>query len=204
MPAPEALSREKRHAILAGAGRVFARSGYEGASMAAITAEAGVSKGTIYHHFTGKAGLFGAYVAEQCSRNLAPLIADAGQGDDLAATLRDLGLNLMRLLLSPAALVIDRVVSSEAYRFPELARAFYEAGPARGIGALAQWLSAQDAAGKLRIDDAEFAAEQFLSLCQHPVILRRRLGLAREVDEATISAVVEAAVSMFLNAYVRA
>ena len=201
MPAPEALSREKRQAILDGAGRVFAEHGYEGASMAAITAEAGVSKGTVYHHFSGKAELFGAYVAEQCTHNLEPWFDKAGSSRDARAALRDLGLRVVRLLLSPAALVIDRVVMSEASRFPELARAFYDAGPARGLAALARWLADQAREGRLAVDDPEFAAEQFFSLCQHPAILRRKLGLAPTMGEAEMARVVDAAVAMFLRAY---
>ena len=201
MPAPEALSREKRTAILDGAGRVFASHGYEGASMADITRAAGVSKGTIYHHFAGKAELFGAYVAQQCASNLAPLFDDAQPVGDIGTNLRDIGLRMVHLLLSPAGLVVDRIVISEARRFPELARAFYDAGPARAIAALSGWLETQIAHGQLAIDDPEFAAEQFFSLCQHPAILRCKLGLVPSMDQAAIERVVDAAVAVFLKAY---
>jgi len=201
MPAPESLSREKRTAILDGAGRVFASHGYEGASMADITRAAGVSKGTIYHHFTGKAELFGAYVAQQCTHNLAPLFDTAQPVGDVGSSLREIGARMVRFLLSPVGLVVDRIVVSEASRFPELARAFYEAGPARGIAALSAWLAAQVAHGHLVIEDPEFAAEQFFSLCQHPAILRRKLGLIPPLDEAAIERVVDAAVAVFLKAY---
>jgi len=201
MPAPESLSREKRGAILEGAGRVFASHGYEGASMADITRAAGVSKGTIYHHFTGKAELFGAYVAQQCAANFAPLFDAAQPAGDTASTLRDIGARMVHLLLSPAGLAVDRIVVSEAARFPELARAFYDAGPARAIAGLAAWLSAQVAHGHLALDDPEFAAEQFFSLCQHPAIMRRKLGLAPAMGAAEIARVVDGAVAVFLKAY---
>ncbi|MCK0168370.1 TetR/AcrR family transcriptional regulator [Jannaschia sp. S6380] len=44
-------------AILKGAARVFARQGVAGASMAQVAAEAGVSKGTLYHYWDGKDAL---------------------------------------------------------------------------------------------------------------------------------------------------
>ncbi len=204
MPAPESLSREKRTAILDGAGRVFASHGYEGASMADITRAAGVSKGTIYHHFTGKAELFGAYVAQQCTHNLAPLFDAAHLPGDIGAILRETGTRMVNLLLSPAGLVVDRIVVSEASRFPELARAFYEAGPARGIAALSALLAVQVAHGHLAIEDPEFAAEQFFSLCQHPAILRRKLGLIPPLDEAAIKHLVDESVAVFLKAYAAA
>lgn len=201
MPAPKALSQEKRTAILEGAGRVFASHGYEGASMADITREAGVSKGTIYHHFSGKADLFGAYVGEQCARNLTPLSDPSQSSGTTGETLRGIGLAMVHLLLSPAGLAIDRVVISEAARFPELARAFYDSGPARAITALSGWLAAQAAQGHLVIADPEFAAEQFFSLCQHPAILRRKLGLVPAMDADAIERLVDAAVAMFLKAH---
>ena len=42
----------KRLAILEAAKTLFMRNGYEGSSMDAIAAEAGVSKLTVYNHFT--------------------------------------------------------------------------------------------------------------------------------------------------------
>ena len=61
-PAADTLSPERRARILEGAARVFAREGYEGASMAGIASETGVSKGTLYNYFPSKQKLFGACV----------------------------------------------------------------------------------------------------------------------------------------------
>ena len=101
MGASAALSRDKREAILDGAAAVFAAHGYEGASMSMITAAAGVSKGTIYQHFAGKAALFGATVARECERSLAPLFQDPATLPDLAEALRDIGTRLVAMLTSP-------------------------------------------------------------------------------------------------------
>ena len=48
----------KRKAILEAAETLFLRNGYDGSSMDAIAAEAGVSKLTVYSHFTDKETLF--------------------------------------------------------------------------------------------------------------------------------------------------
>jgi AcrR family transcriptional regulator len=45
-------------AILAGARKLFAANGFEGASMDDIAAQAGVAKGAIYHHFASKEAIF--------------------------------------------------------------------------------------------------------------------------------------------------
>ena len=59
---------EKRAAILAAAKRLFPMSGFEGTSMDAIAAEAGVSKLTVYSHFTDKETLFVAAIRARCRR----------------------------------------------------------------------------------------------------------------------------------------
>jgi AcrR family transcriptional regulator len=196
------LSREKREAILDGAALVFAARGYEGASMSMITAAAGVSRGTIYQHFTGKAALFGAAVARECERSLAPLFQTAAASKDLPSALRTIGHRFVTMLLSDSCRAIERVVHAEAERFPELALAFFEAGPAPAIAMMSRLLSAHAAAGDLVVDDPDFAAEQFFTLCQTRVVARRRLGLpVAPGDEARA---VEGAVVVFLSAYGKA
>jgi len=124
------LPSEKRTAILDGAAAVFAEHGYEGASMSMITAAAGVSKGTIYQHFPGKAALFGATVARECERILAEIFQTPASTADLAGRLREICTNAVRQATSPSALAIERIVTAEATHFPELAQIFYDAGPA--------------------------------------------------------------------------
>jgi AcrR family transcriptional regulator len=199
MSAPETLSREKRAAILAGATRVFAARGYEGASMSMITAEAGVSKGTIYQHFTGKAALFCAAVTGECEQKLAHLFQDLGTGPDVRTTLLDVGTRFIAMVTSAPSLALERAIVAEADRFPELAETFFQAGPATALNMMARYFSAQTAAGRLRVDDPIFAAEQFFTLCQTYVVMRARLRLPFE--QGQVGRVVTAAVDMFLAVY---
>ncbi|MBU6372438.1 MAG: TetR/AcrR family transcriptional regulator [Alphaproteobacteria bacterium] len=50
--------------LVATARAAFARDGYAAASMDAITAEAGLTRGALYHHFGGKDGLLEAVVRQ--------------------------------------------------------------------------------------------------------------------------------------------
>jgi AcrR family transcriptional regulator len=199
LAAPETLSREKRDSILNGAAQIFAARGYEGASMSAITAAAAVSKGTIYQHFPGKAALFAATVARECDRKLAHLFHNLGTTEDVTATLLDIGTRFVAMLTSEVALSIDRIVVSEADRFPELAKIFFDSGPARAIATMASYLSAQTSAGRLAVPDPAFAAEQFLTMCQTRVVMRAKLRLPVAAEESP--RVVAAAVQMFLAVY---
>jgi AcrR family transcriptional regulator len=59
-----ALSAETAERLLGSARRAFARDGYAAASMDALCAEAGLTRGALYHHFGGKDGLLEAVVRQ--------------------------------------------------------------------------------------------------------------------------------------------
>ena len=61
---------EKKAAILDAAKKLFPQRGFDGVSMEAIAAEAGVSKLTVYNHFTDKETLFSAAVKQRCEELL--------------------------------------------------------------------------------------------------------------------------------------
>lgn len=197
---PETLSPERRNAILEGAGRVFARDGYEGASMARIAREVGVSKGTLYNYFPSKAALFHGVVSTGCDRSIKHIFDNTPEGGDPQETLHSLGLSVMDMLLSPFRQAIHRMVMSEAGQFPELAHTFFEAGPQRGLNYLSTWLERENQAGRLVVPDPEFAAEQFFGLCQTKLVMRARLQLL-EATPADIERVVRGAIAVFLKAY---
>lgn len=70
-----------RSALLAAAGRVFAERGYHGATLEDVVAEAGVSKGALYHYFHSKQELFLALLEELLGEGLddaQALIAERG------------------------------------------------------------------------------------------------------------------------------
>src|SRR4051812_26335282 len=54
-----------RGAILRGAAEAFDRAGYSGTSLSDVVAQAGVTKGALYFHFTSKEEIARAVIAEQ-------------------------------------------------------------------------------------------------------------------------------------------
>jgi AcrR family transcriptional regulator len=70
LPAVPGVTRRQQYsastkkALLDVATRLFAENGYAGASLDAIVAGAKVTKGALYHHFTGKQALFDAVFVE--------------------------------------------------------------------------------------------------------------------------------------------
>ncbi len=66
--ADERIPEGSRNRLLDAAVEVFARRGYERATIDEIAAEAGLSKGTVYWHFDSKADLFQALLEERFDR----------------------------------------------------------------------------------------------------------------------------------------
>ncbi|QHC35397.1 TetR/AcrR family transcriptional regulator [Komagataeibacter xylinus] len=200
---PPGASAAKRQQILAGAARVFAHNGYEGASMSGIARDAGVSKGTLYNYFDSKATLFSAFV-EQCACEKMPLLfSRIDEGANLTESLEHLAVAMIRLLTSPLSLMLNRIIISEAGNFPELAETFWKHGPQKAINILSAWLMQHNDSGVLNIPDPVFAAEQFYALCQTRITARSRLQLPVSTDQAHIDFIARSAVRTFLNAYLR-
>jgi AcrR family transcriptional regulator len=61
---PRMSAAERRESILAAATRVFSRGSYAAATTAAIAREAGITEPVLYHHFKGKAALYGACLVQ--------------------------------------------------------------------------------------------------------------------------------------------
>src|SRR4051794_28286086 len=59
-PQVQARLDAQRTAILDAAGRLLARDGLRGCSIAAVAADAGVASGTVYNHFDNKGDLLAA------------------------------------------------------------------------------------------------------------------------------------------------
>jgi AcrR family transcriptional regulator len=199
LPDDEAADKERQ--ILEGAALVFARDGYEGASMSRIAGEAGVSKGTLYNYFAGKAELFSAYMRLECARSISMVFDDVDPIRPPPEVLTEIGLRMFRMLLSERALTMYRMVVAEAEKFPELARTFYDEGPARGVAHIAAYLGRAVADGHLQVDDPEFAAEQFFALMQTHLCMKRRLRLIAMPSQSEQEHVIGQAVGMFLSNY---
>jgi hypothetical protein len=66
---------------------------------------------------------------------------------------------------------------------------------------MSEWIESNVRAGRLRVDDPEFAAEQLFALMQTRVLLRRRLHLPIDNPEAETDRAVTAGVKLFLRGY---
>lgn len=187
--------------VVQAARRLFMERGYGATSMEAVAREAGVSKATLYAYFAGKAELFSAIVATEC-RRFVPTV-DESEVDRLPVqdALMRIGRRFLDLLISPPALAAYRVVVAETPRFPELGRAFYDAGPANTLSALAGYLERATARGELAVADPYTGAALLVGMIRSHLQLRILLGVTAEVGEAERDRHVGAAVDLFLGGY---
>jgi AcrR family transcriptional regulator len=147
-----------RAQLLAVARKHFARRGYSGAEVARIAADAGVTTGAVYHHFSGKKGLFQA-VAEALE---AEILAEAATVDE-AEPWPQLRAGFDKLIDVCAAAAVQRilfveapqVIGPEAWRKIELRYAY---------GALRRVLPALIKAGIVKPYPVELIARTLLAL----------------------------------------
>lgn len=193
----------KRRLILDAARELFLAHGYGAVSMDTVARRAGVSKATLYAHFTSKDELF-ATMMDQCT--LPDMVEERLfllATDDLHAALTAIGRVALQFLLHEERLAVYRIAVAESARFPELGRAFYSRGPQRSLERLQEWLTEQQAAGRVRADaDLEMAAHQFGALIMRAgLFMRATLALPPPPTEAEIDRTVAAAVDTWLRAF---
>ncbi len=193
---------EKRAAILCAAKRLFPENGFEGTSMDAIAATAGVSKLTVYSHFKDKETLFSEAIRVRCFELMPPELFEI----DLKGSPRDQLAVIARaffdLITSDESIALHRLLSGGTGASTKLGQMFWEAGPQVVQAAFADFLRRLVAAGQLDIADVPRAASQFFCLLKGELHARLLCGCcngsftAQEIDQH-----LQATVDMFVRAY---
>ncbi len=157
----------KRDQMRAAAQHLFLLHGYAGTSMDAVTAEAGVSKQTLYRYYPSKETLF-ADVVQQLLRTRPPgsLVPDVGHRPltsraELEAALLALAQALVANAMQPAYLALLRVIVAETPRAPHLAALVRVAVAERGGATIRDLLGHAEAQGLVVMPDRDAAARLF-------------------------------------------
>ncbi len=203
IPTAEGSARrpEKTARILEAGGQLFVEQGFAAASMDQIAKLAGVSKATVYAHFESKEKLFAAIVSAGCRSNAEDIMSAVAEIDDMREALGRIARNVEQFLLSPKVLGIYRVIISEGPRFPDLAKAFYEAGPLPAKLVLSEFFRRATEKGLLNVPNPRLAAEQLIWLVRGPLYLRRFFNLPDAPGDPTVDQVIDGAVDTMLKSY---
>jgi len=190
------VSLEKREAILKAASRLFSEKGYA-ISMDEIASEAGVSKQTLYGHFSNKETLFRAYAASWKSFYLEGI----EPSHDPWMTLEVLAQRVLRKLLSEKGVMAHRLLIQQSPQFPDLAKLHDEVGPCHSLALVAAHLRQMMDRKLLREADTMQAAEDFFGLVMGQVRVRRLFGGIGELPEEFYGKRAHHAVDIFRRAY---
>ncbi|MGC9961732.1 MAG: TetR/AcrR family transcriptional regulator [Acidimicrobiales bacterium] len=202
---PEGGADRRHREIREAAIGIFLASGYEGATMEGIAVRAGVSKQTVYKHFTDKQHLFADIVLSTTDDMdaLVGLIAEElTETSDLAGGLEHLAETFLVALMQPRVLRLRRLVISSADRFPEIATAWYERGFERVLEALSTSFRALADRQLLAVDDAAAAADHFVGMLFW-IPVNKAMFTGDDDYSAThdLAPVARSAVQAFMNAY---
>ena len=151
------------HELLSAALSEFLRCGFGGASMRGIAKAANVSRTTLVARFATKAELFRAIMTRQAARMAAASALETEGRPDLARGLIAYGNRALAYSLEGDLLEINRLITSAAGQFPEVAAVALE-NTEVGIAAIAAFIRRCAEADGVPCRDPEMAAECFTLL----------------------------------------
>ena len=203
--APNAPGRPKdmakRQSILDAAKLLFLSKGFASTSMDAVANLAGVSKLTVYSHFTDKETLFSSAVMAKCTEQLPGLLFALPQGMPIETVLLNIARGFYALINSEESLNLHRLMINLGSQDPKLSQIFFEAGPQRMLSEMGRLLGEIDQNGALRINNPHNAAEHFFCLIKGAPNFRLLYGYGEPLNAQAAEAHVHDVVRLFMRAY---
>ena len=191
---------ERRAAILELALRSFLRNGYEATSMSAIAKELGGSKGTLWSYFSSKEQLLAAVIDSAADAFQSSMLEILDTKKNIRMVLIRFCETFLERISRPKAIALQRLIISQADRFPEIGRLYYDHAASINFATVSDFLKRQMAAGVLRADNPNEAARMLLDLCTagyHDLVLYGIESASRTVEKREAARVVK----QFLRCY---
>lgn len=188
----------KREQIAVAARKLFLEQGYAGTSMDAVSAEASVSKQTLYAYFPAKVDLLKAILERELARVVheGPL-PEPQSLPELRGLLVMFATRLTQTLLHPDSVALIRLVLGEAFRIRELRGTVRQALPMRALQGIAAILGRADELGLIDAPDTDLTARMLLGPIMSYVALDGFLTTEPVVQPSTEK--LERMVDMFLT-----
>jgi AcrR family transcriptional regulator len=193
-------SEERRQQMIDIAAEVFNEIGFEGASMAEISARIGGSKATLYNYFSSKEEIFVEVMIKQVGCQFEELFMALRNEDEVRAGLLRLANHYLGVVFRPEIVAVKRLGMYYAGK-SELGPLLYERGPKRGWTRIADFLKVKMDEGKLHAADPWIAAMQFRALIEAEWMDVRMLNVVTEIAADQLQASAQRAVEAFLYLY---
>lgn len=194
----------KRVAIVRVATDLFAMRPFDAVTMEAVAIEAGVSKQTVYSHFSDKETLFEATVSAISDQMVNGLSGPEMAGQSLQTRLSKMGVAFLSVMLGPNVANMMHTLPAALRGNRKLGTRFYNAGPGRTKAALAEMIAAAASMGELTVDSPQLAAEDLLSLWVGNLPAQVAFGIAEKVSTQEIERRTKRGIQVFLRAYAKA
>ncbi|HQY99501.1 MAG TPA: TetR/AcrR family transcriptional regulator [Propionicimonas sp.] len=177
----------KRAQIAKAARKLFLAQGYAATSMDAVTAEAGVSKQTLYNYFPTKIDLLTEVLGDSLDRidsqqSGQPRIETV---DDLRRVLLQFASGFTRAVLTPDTVALMRLILGEVSRIPELRRSFRVAFPGRLMDASTELVRVAAAKGLVSTASPEMSGRMFIGPLMTFIALDGFLNVTDEITPPT-------------------
>ena len=193
------LSQRKRLDILNAAETLFFQQGFEHTSMDQVASVAGVSKRTVYNHFENKDVLFQAilvFMFEKVRKDNAVLFNSVKPVNEQLTQIAE---QEVALLTSKEFLKVAKVAFMQMLQQPDLAKSL--ANNSMGcMQDLVTFLEQATLAQKLQVEDAEFAAKQFVYQLKSLIFYPLLYGFEQQDSKANTE-IIRQTVKMFLARY---
>jgi TetR/AcrR family transcriptional regulator, transcriptional repressor of aconitase len=160
----------RRAQILDGARRAFSTHGYDGATVARLEEETGLSRGAIFNYFSGKTDLFVA-LARDVNERYVDLLIDKGVEGAFRAMAEE----------SPEWLSVQLEIHGRLRHDPEFVRRMEEGLDDRRER-VREWLEARQADGTLRGDVDVVHLGRFMTMLLNGLALRIAGGDPTDVE----------------------
>lgn len=175
--------------------------GYAATRMEPIARRAGVSTATLYSHFSSKAELFEAVIAD-ASRDFSEQMSHVhAVGGTAREQLVGFAKAYAAFMADPFVRSVFRLVMAERPRFRDVALGFFERGR-RDFGAvLMAALKDLSERGEIHLTKPSWAAGQLMGMIEHPVFFMPLVTGDEVNPQRNYDQIAEDAVETFLARY---
>lgn len=189
-------SHEKRKLILESAKCLFLSKGIANVSMNLIAKEAGVSKQTVYSHFSSKENLYCEAVISKLHHYHLDDLSATSASTPIEEVLRDVAEKFINLLHDPQVIAMYRVVIGDVGNNSQINELFLNSGPKKLVFLLAEFIQS-------RIFIAEIEAVQrsvaYFNILKGEFHLRSLLGLDYNISEQEKEVLINTAIEVVIR-----